>query len=90
MPNKEKGIKNPWCLCGGIWWWHFGKVVEEQRNILFIKYSEKGEWHAWGSDYVKRFASLKEAVEEYARYNGLRLNIIKERARERFPSENID
>ncbi|MDP3043218.1 MAG: hypothetical protein Q8N21_02350, partial [bacterium] len=82
-------IENPWCLYGIISWWGFSKVVEEQRNILFIKYSEKGEWHAWDSDYVKRFVSLKEAVKEYARHKGWSFAKVKEKALEDFPSENI-
>lgn len=98
MPDKEKRIKNSWCLYGGMGWWRgFGKIIKDgrlnsySRQVVWIKgYENNNEPpFSWNMDYIKRFASLNEAAEEYARYKGLRLNIIKERARERFPSENI-
>lgn len=91
MPDEEKKIEKPWCLYGGMCWWRgFGKIVEEHNQVVWIKCFEKDEPHSWDSSYVKRLASLKEAVEEYARYKGWSLAKVKERAMENFPSENID
>lgn len=95
MPNEEKKIENPWCLYGGtVGWRGVGKIIEENKNDLFIVYSEKdlekNEWHSWVPEYVKRFAALKEAAEEYARYKGWSLAKAKEKVLEDFPGEQLD
>lgn len=87
MDKKE--IDKPWCLYGMCSWWGVGKIVEEQKGALCIINSEKDECRPWDPNYVKRFASLKEAIEEYAKHKEQSFAGTKEKALEDFPSENI-
>jgi hypothetical protein len=62
-------IKKPWCTYGWGYAWGYGKIVDEDKNCVDIRYSE-GQmyppecWHK-GPNYVKRFNTLEEAALQY-------------------------
>lgn len=96
MLNRVK-MKNKWCVYGnffpilGFHIWGLGKIVEESpdKKSVRILYSEGQMYPAalWDSNYVKRFKTIKQAIE----YNIERTDSGRQRLLERilsdFPSQ---
>lgn len=86
--NNSEPINKPWCLYGGaVGWRGIGKIVSETKNCVWVKYTQNSDVCAWGHDYVKRFSTLAEAAEEFARYKGKKFSRVLERMLDDFPEE---
>lgn len=97
MSKKGKDIEKPWCVYSSfIGPMDFGKIEEDYGNYVYVRYSEGQHYalEAWDSNYVKRFNTLEEAVEDYIKHKpgtdprdrNITDKEIREFAREKFPS----
>ncbi len=98
MSEESTGIEMPWGVYSfGLGPSGFGKIVSDNKTNLRIRHSEEQYPHSssWDPNYVKRFATLEEAVEHYIenhqgfdiRCNPLNPNEVRGLARRRFPSQ---
>ena len=97
MEEKSKEIEKPWCVYGQyLGLWNFGKIEREYDSTVDVRYSEGQRYppQCWDSEWVKRFGTLKEAVEHYIK-NRPRVDIrdrdstddkIRKQAEQKFPS----
>lgn len=69
--NKKALIEKPWCLYGTFYPWGFGKIIDESPDgkTVHILYSANQAYPAelWHARFVRRFSTLREAVEAYYR-----------------------
>lgn len=81
-------MEKQWCVYGQMFAWGIGKIVKESTNSLYIQYTE-GQFYSpecWDPNYVKRFDTLEEAMDEYLKYKSIPIFKLKEIVREQFPS----
>lgn len=60
-----------WCVYG----WdlplqHIGRVSQEDRDTIYVKYADDEDEHPWDQKWVKRFETIGEAI-DYTVSNGL-------------------
>ena len=71
MAEKKEDIKKPWCTYNfGIGPAGVGRIEKDSKSHVLVRDSE-GQMYpleCWDPQYVKRFATLDEAVEEYIKY----------------------
>jgi len=86
-------IEKPWCVYGLIGWWGVGKIVSEapDKKTVTIRYSHNQFYplEIWENSprYVKRFATMLEAVEEFQKQRGGPLEKYLHEAKLNFPDE---
>ncbi len=72
--KKKKKIKKPFCCYGGgVSYWGVGKIIEEEEKCCIVLYSITQEFppQVWDPEYLVRFDTLQEALNEYKMRTGL-------------------
>lgn len=90
--STDKGniIDNPWVIkCYFDTTTGMGKIVKEHKGAANVLYSE-GQLYTpetWDVKYLKRFASFKDMVKEWAKINSITFDQAYEEALRSFPSQ---
>ena len=92
--KPKKQVKKPWCLyrfSNNANWFGYGKIFETTKKgkAAYVLYLENQKFppRVWSVAYLKRFTSLKEAIDFFIKENKLNKKEIYKLAKEKFPNE---